>query len=118
MKLATPFDTPAAIGPWRSGSASCLRPTSARNWGVLLVVIGLAMGALGLAKMGILVFSGFVLFTLVTLPVEIDASVRARTVLAQAGWLTPAELDGVGRVLRAVLRERILARESRTTSPV
>ncbi len=77
--------------------------------GVVLVVIGLAMGALGLAKLGVLVFAGFVLFTLVTLPVEIDASRRARTVLAQSGWLAPEELDGVGRVLRAAAATYVAA---------
>lgn len=69
--------------------------------GVLFIVIGLSIGALGLAKAGVIVFAGFVLFTLVTLPVEIDASRRARAVLAQSGVLSHAELDGVGRVLRA-----------------
>jgi len=69
--------------------------------GVLLVVVGLAMRALGVAELGVLTFAGFVLFTLVTLPVEIDASRRARTALAQSGAFAPDELAGIGRVLRA-----------------
>jgi uncharacterized protein len=77
--------------------------------GVLFVVIGLAFGALGLAKVGVLVFGGFVLFTLVTLPVEIDASRRARVALGQSGKLSRAELDGVGRVLRAAAATYVAA---------
>ncbi len=77
--------------------------------GVLLVIFGLALGAFGLAKLGILVFSGFVLFTVVTLPVEIDASRRARAALAQSGVLASDELDGVGRVLRAAAATYVAA---------
>ncbi len=69
--------------------------------GVLLVLIGLGIGALGLARLGVLVFAGFVLFTIVTLPVEMDASARARKALAESGMLAPDELAGVARVLRA-----------------
>jgi Zn-dependent membrane protease YugP len=69
--------------------------------GVLFIMIGLGIGALGLAKIGVLVFGGFVLFTLVTLPVEIDASQRARRALAESGALGRDELEGVSRVLRA-----------------
>jgi hypothetical protein len=69
--------------------------------GVLLVMFGLMLGYLGLAKVGVFVFAGFVLFTIVTLPVEIDASMRARRALATTGALAPVELEGVGKVLTA-----------------
>jgi hypothetical protein len=77
--------------------------------GVLLVMAGLALGALGLAKVGVLVFAGFVLFTLVTLPVEVDASRLARVALAQSGILVPDELEGVARVLRAAAATYVAA---------
>ena len=77
--------------------------------GVLLVFFGLAMGVLGLAKLGVLVFTGFVLFTLVTLPVEIDASRRARAALARSGLLSGGELEGVERVLRAAAATYVAA---------
>lgn len=77
--------------------------------GVLLIVFGMFVGMLGLAKLGVLVFAGFVLFTIVTLPVEIDASMRAHRALASTGVLLPAELDGVGRVLRAAAATYVAA---------
>lgn len=51
---------------------------------------------------GILLFGAVVLFQLVTLPVEIDASRRAKAVLAQAGIVqTKEEAVGVSKVLDA-----------------
>jgi Zn-dependent membrane protease YugP len=55
---------------------------------------GMIIGGLGL-------FSFFVLFTLVTLPVEFDASRRAILALEQGGYLDEEELVGARRVLRA-----------------
>ena len=51
---------------------------------------------------GILLFGAVVLFQLVTLPVEIDASRRAKAVLAQTGIVqTQEEVVGVSKVLDA-----------------
>ena len=51
---------------------------------------------------GILLFGAVVLFQLVTLPVEIDASRRAKAVLAQTGIVqTQEEAVGVSKVLDA-----------------
>ncbi|HEX4352181.1 MAG TPA: zinc metallopeptidase, partial [Polyangiales bacterium] len=47
------------------------------NFGMLILCLGLAIHATGLIWAGIWVFSAFVLFTLVTLPVEFNASSRA-----------------------------------------
>jgi uncharacterized protein len=55
-----------------------------------------------LMQLGILCFAVVVLFQLVTLPVEFDASRRAREVLAQSGIVrSQAESDGVASVLNA-----------------
>jgi hypothetical protein len=77
--------------------------------GVLMIIIGIGIGFLGLAKIGVLVFAGFVAFTIVTLPVEIDASSRAKKALASIGVLSPPELDGVSRVLRAAAATYVAA---------
>lgn len=77
--------------------------------GVLLVMFGLMLGFFGLAKIGVLVFAGFVVFTIVTLPVEIDASIRARRALAETGMLSTNELAGVGTVLRAAAATYVAA---------
>jgi Zn-dependent membrane protease YugP len=60
-------------------------------------------------QLGVFVFAGFVAFTLVTLPVEIDASRRAYGALAQTGMFAPQELSGVGRVLRAAAATYVAA---------
>ncbi len=71
------------------------------NLGVWIVIIGLVIGVTALAQVGVAVFAGFVAFTLVTLPVEFDASFRARRALKAHGLLHAAELAGVSRVLTA-----------------
>jgi uncharacterized protein len=56
----------------------------------------------GLMMLGILLFGAVVLFQVVTLPVEYDASRRAKAVLVQAGIVqTPEEARGVNKVLDA-----------------
>ncbi len=51
--------------------------------------------------LGILLFSGAVLFHLVTLPVEFDASKRALVQLTESGALAPQEVAGAKQVLDA-----------------
>jgi Zn-dependent membrane protease YugP len=77
--------------------------------GVFLVGIGLFVGATGLAEVGVILFAGFVALTLITLPVEIDASVRARRALADSGLLSEAELGGVSKVLTAAAATYVAA---------
>lgn len=75
------------------------------SWlGPIIFMIGLFLsGAIGpsLAWLGILVFGTTALFTLVTLPVEFDASKRAKQLLVTTGVLAPQELQGVNNVLDA-----------------
>ncbi len=52
-------------------------------------------------QLGILIFSAFVAFTVVTLPVEFDASARAMRVLREERLVTADELRGVRTVLTA-----------------
>lgn len=69
--------------------------------GVLLVIIGMSIGFLGLAKIGVLVFAAFVLFTIVTLPVEFDASRRAMAQINDLGLVSAGESQGARKVLTA-----------------
>lgn len=71
------------------------------NAGLWITVIGLGMGFTSLAGVGVALFGGFVAFTVVTLPVEFDASIRARRALERHGLLHGAELGGVTKVLTA-----------------
>ena len=68
--------------------------------GVYMVMLG-AFISVTVAKLGVLVFGGFVLFTVVTLPVEIDASMRARRLLLDNNIVTGDEARGVSAVLTA-----------------
>jgi Zn-dependent membrane protease YugP len=54
-----------------------------------------------LAILGVLIFGVITLFQLVTLPVEFDASRRAKARLASMGLVGPDQMDGVSRVLGA-----------------
>jgi Zn-dependent membrane protease YugP len=63
--------------------------------------LGLIIGSLGLVNIGLVLFLAVVVFQLVTLPVEFDASHRALVALEGGGLLGATELDGARAVLRA-----------------
>lgn len=66
-----------------------------------LFLIGLLMSYQPLLTAGIILFSGAVLFQLVTLPVEFNASSRALQLLNTDGILQPQEVSGARKVLSA-----------------
>ena len=66
-----------------------------------LFFIGLLMRTPFLMDLGILFFLGVIVFHLVTLPVEFDASARALRLLADTGTLDMDEIGGARAVLRA-----------------
>jgi Zn-dependent membrane protease YugP len=63
--------------------------------------IGLILGSTGLVNVGLVLFLAVVIFQLVTLPVEFDASRRALVALEGGGLLAQTELDGARKVLQA-----------------
>jgi uncharacterized protein len=63
--------------------------------------LGLILGSIGLVNVGLILFLAVVLFQLVTLPVEFDASRRALVALEGGGILGSTEIDGARTVLRA-----------------
>lgn len=71
------------------------------NFGPLLILGGLFLNVAGLFWVGIIAFAGAVLFHLVTLPVEFDASRRALASLYQRGYLAGNEVGGARSVLTA-----------------
>ncbi|MDD4461991.1 MAG: zinc metallopeptidase [Eubacteriales bacterium] len=71
------------------------------SMGPLLAIFGIIMTFQPLITIGIYLFFGAVLFYLVTLPVEFNASARAIRVLEEQDILTRDELDGARKVLRA-----------------
>ena len=81
---------------------------------VPLVLIGSALsfyarGLLALAYAGIILFGICVLFQLITLPVEFNASRRARQVMASEGILSEGEVAGAGKVLNAAAMTYVAA---------
>ncbi|MCR5335196.1 MAG: zinc metallopeptidase [Synergistes sp.] len=66
-----------------------------------LFLVGLIFGYMGLLNIGVLLFCGVLVFHLVTLPVEFDASARALKLLSETHTLTQGELSGAKSVLDA-----------------
>jgi uncharacterized protein len=71
--------------------------------------LGLILGSTGLVNVGLVLFLAVVVFQLVTLPVEFDASHRAVVALEGGGLLGAAELDGARKVLWAAALTYIAA---------
>mgnify|MGYP004704621499 CR=1 FL=1 len=90
-------------GYWANTVRSMLVPVAqiGSSFGPYLAIFGLLMTLPVLTTAGIILFTGAVLFYLVTLPVEFDASRRAIRVLEDQGMLTDEELKGARAVLRA-----------------
>ena len=81
----------AAVGTANLGS----------SLGFFVFMIGLAMALKPIAWLGIALFAGTVFFQLVNLPVEIDASNRAKAQLVTLGIVPAADMPAVNSVLNA-----------------
>jgi hypothetical protein len=86
MKIRAPLYPVASIGS---------------NLGIWLAIIGMMVNFSGLTLVGIGLFTAAVAFTVLTLPIELDASARAKRSLTTAGMVSPVELDGASAVLNA-----------------
>ncbi len=70
--------------------------------GWILILIGLILRWADIAWLGVLVFSGGALFALATLPVELNASARAKRLLVESGLIVGSDEErGVNHVLNA-----------------
>jgi len=70
--------------------------------GWILIIIGIFLKMTGLAWLGVAVFAGGALFALATLPVELNASARAKRLLVESGIIVGQdEQRGVNNVLNA-----------------
>jgi hypothetical protein len=90
---------------------SALVPTAriGSSLGMWVVFGGLILQMQGLVVAGIVLFSAVVLFQLVTLPVEFDASKRAKEVAFRHGLITEQEKEGVAKVLDAAAMTYVAA---------
>ena len=95
-----------AYGPLKFRSAWVPVAGFGTNIGLILVIVAIAIGGMqgggaAVGWLGLALFATSTVFTLVTLPVEFDASKRALATLAQGGILAPDELGGARKVLNA-----------------
>lgn len=89
------------------------------NLGTWLVFLGIILGAASrggigwtIALAGVILFAGAVAFTLVTLPVELDASRRAREMLMRNGLVSNQDAAGVSSMLNAAALTYVAAAAS------
>ena len=82
---------------------STLVPTASigSSIGYIVMLIGLFMASQNMVLIGAVLFSMVLLFQIVTLPVEFDASNRAKKLVVEYGIISPTEREGVDRVLNA-----------------
>jgi hypothetical protein len=70
--------------------------------GWIFIFVGMLLRSPQLAWVGVLVFSGGALFALATLPVELNASARAKRLLVETGLIVGEDEErGVNKVLNA-----------------
>jgi Zn-dependent membrane protease YugP len=78
--------------------------------GWILIIIGMLVQMTQIAWLGVLVFSGGAIFALATLPVELNASARARQLLSASGLIQGEdEMRGVSKVLNAAAMTYVAA---------
>ena len=82
---------------------SALVPTAniGSSLGYIVMVMGLMFSSTNMVLIGAILFSAVLLFQVVTLPVEFDASRRAKALVTEYGIVTMEERKGVNAVLNA-----------------
>ncbi|QEH32507.1 Putative neutral zinc metallopeptidase [Aquisphaera giovannonii] len=79
------------------------------NFAIMALVVGMMARSMWFIWLGIILFSTTVVFQLVNLPVEFDASRRARKELQRTGLISPEEDRVVGKVLNAAAMTYVAA---------
>lgn len=74
-----------------------------------IVILGVVMGSFNFAMVGVILFGAMLLFQLVTLPVEFNASGRALRMLEEGNYISYEESDAAKKVLRAAAFTYVLA---------
>ncbi len=73
----------------------------ASNLWIFALLAGIFLSMIGLIYVAIAMFGAVLIFQLVTLPVEFDASKRGLAFIQGSGWLTQQEMGGAKSVLRS-----------------
>lgn len=82
------------------------------NLSWLIIMIGFIIQALALIKFGITLFIFVVIFQIITLPVEFDASKKAKIMLSEFGIVPSRDIAAVNKVLNAAALTYIAATAS------
>jgi Zn-dependent membrane protease YugP len=98
-----------AYTPFRLRSAMFPAVAFASKSWMILLMIGIFAQIAGVAQLAIILFAVVVLFQLVTLPVEFDASRRAKVQLHSLGFVSSGEEQGVSKVLSAAAMTYVAA---------
>jgi uncharacterized protein len=98
-----------AYTPFRLRSALWPAVAFASNAWLFLLMIGLFLQIAGLMTFAIVLYSVVVLFQLVTLPVEFDASRRAMSQIKSLGLVSTGESQGARKVLTAAAMTYVAA---------
>ncbi|MCD4749237.1 MAG: zinc metallopeptidase [Thermoanaerobaculales bacterium] len=101
-----------AYGPLKLRSALVPTVGIGSNIGYMLMLFGLFMSSTNLVAVGALLFAAVVAFQLVTLPVEFDASARAKRLVVEYGIVGHGEERGVAKVLNAAALTYVAAAAS------
>lgn len=88
-------------GPLRLRSALLPVAQLGAEYGPWMAVGGSVLGSALLIQVGFLMFAAALLFQLMSLPIEFDASRRAKDELEQMGFTSAEDREGASRVLRA-----------------
>lgn len=109
MRWAMPSSMPTDYAPLTLRNAIIPVTNLGSRLSIPLILAGLLFSAQPLVQIGILAFSLMVVFQLVTLPVEFNASNRAIRTLAADGYLDRDELAGAKSVLGAAAMTYVAA---------
>lgn len=91
----------------RSAAVPAARIGSFAPW--IIMIGGFLLHSLQLVYVGVILFSATVLFQLITLPVEFNASSRAKEQLVALNLVSPADAKGVNKVLSAAAMTYVAA---------
>ena len=82
---------------------SVLVPTAnfGSSIGYFVMIIGLVMSSTNMVFLGAFLFSAVLLFQIVTLPVEFNASSRAKSLIVEYGIISSEEQVGINRILNS-----------------
>jgi hypothetical protein len=75
----------------------------------MVMLFGLILTSANMVLVGAVLFSAVLLFQIVTLPVEFDASNRAKALVSEYGIVTQQERQGMDKVLNAAAMTYVAA---------